>query len=613
MNMKAPPKHATVTPESRITNQRIRIQGRASRSRRIPASCAPRLASGTAAALLTVSLCVLTSCEYNPFYPTDRDHGKRVDTAKLREVERVDFSQYMKPASDGGKGQDSEAGVREAAGRFAGVDKIEISIDECRASALSHNLELKVAFIEPAIAAQSVTREEARFESAFTLRAGWRDLDSPTSSALSSAQSNAQTIEPGVRIPLLTGGTASVSLPVARSETDNSFSTLNPAYTSDLEFSISQPLLRNAGRRAATAALRIAGYNRQASEAQTKLEVIRQIAAADRAYWRLYQARRELEVRQEQYDLAVEQQGRADRRVRAQVAPEIEMVRAQAAVADSLESIIVAQNALLDRQRELKRIINMPGLTIDTMVMVVPSTPPDPVQYEFDRQELIGRAVENRMEMLELELRLAADAATIAFNKNQSLPLFTLDYTYRINGLGASTQDSFRTLQRNRFEDWELGLSAEIPLGNELAKSRIREAILRRLARLATRESRELSIREEVLSAIDAIDAAWQRILASRQSVILNTRTYQAEQRQFEVGRSTGTDVRDQLIRLAQAKSAEARALADYQIAQVDLAFATGTLLGADKIRWDPAPTPDACQPAPRETLIDRRGHGRAD
>jgi hypothetical protein len=33
-------------------------------------------------------------------------------------------------------------------------------------------------------------------------------------------------------------------------------------------------------------------------------------------------------------------------------------------------------------------------------------------------------------------------------------------------------------------------------------------------------------------------------------------------------------------------------ALADYQIAQVDIAFATGTILGASNVMWDPTPVP---------------------
>ena len=55
----------------------------------------------------------------------------------------------------------------------------------------------------------------------------------------------------GLRVPLRTGGTFRVSLPIAETDTNNPFATVNPAYTADVNFSISQPLLRNAGRPAA--------------------------------------------------------------------------------------------------------------------------------------------------------------------------------------------------------------------------------------------------------------------------------------------------------------------------------------------------------------------------
>jgi hypothetical protein len=48
---------------------------------------------------------------------------------------------------------------------------------------------------------------------------------------------------------------------------------------------------------------------------------------------------------------------------------------------------------------------------------------------------------------------------------------------------------------------------------------------------------------------------------------------------------------------LADEQTNEVRALTDYQIAQVDLAFATGTLLGAGKIDWSPG-DPRVGQPA---------------
>jgi outer membrane protein TolC len=190
--------------------------------------------------------------------------------------------------------------------------------------------------------------------------------------------------------------------------------------------------------------------------------------------------------------------------------------------------------------------------------------------------------------MLELELQLAADLSTIDFQKNQALPLFTLDYQYTIAGLGETFQRAHDVLWNNNFESWFVGVNGQIPIGNEAAKARVQQAILVRLQRLSTKEARSLAIRQEVLDAVDNTQSAWQRILASRQSSIAAGRTLDAERRQFELGARTSTDVLDAATRLAEAQLAEIRALADYQIAQVDLSFATGTLLGATQVEWQP-------------------------
>lgn len=546
-------------------------------------------------------------CQFVPFVQQEDDYARRVAESRLRRVDEAGLERFRKAQVALVLPKDplaaSEAQAAASRARFAGLSSVELTLEECRANTLANNLDLKVAVVDPTIAGERTTQEEAKFNSIFTFNVGYQDLDTPTASQLVSGQSKNLQVTPGVRIPTRTGGNVTVQLPFTRNENNNQFSTLNPSYTSDLQFSVSQPLLRGAGRRATTASLRIAGYDEQASASRTKLEVIRQLAAVDRSYWRLFQAKRELEVRQQQYELAVEQLGRAERRNKAGAVAEIEVIRAQAGVSDSLQAIITAQNVVLLQQRELKRIINQPGLEVETPIMIQEATQPDPVEYEFDSKQLMTEALRNRMELLELELQLAADAARIGLARNQALPLFSLDYTYRINGLGGSVQDTFQSLQRNRFEDWTIGLSAEVPLDNEEAESRVRSAISTRLQRLATRSARELSIRQEVLNAIDTLSADWQRILAARQSVILNTRALQAEQRQFDVGNSTSTNVLDASARLADAQSTEVRALTDYQISQVDLAFATGTLLGASKVDWSPAPRADYDAADPSERL----------
>jgi outer membrane protein len=548
------------------------------------------------APLFVAALAIVSGCTA-PWERSPLDRGEQVPLDRLRRIETMRMEQYAKPSRPAdAPPEDPSRAARE---RFAQMEALPLSIEQARASALEHNLDLKVAVVTPSISEARLDAEEARFEAAFTTRALWQETDSPTSSQLNSSQQRIQTVEPGVTVPLRTGGTATVSLPMSRFESDNSFSTLNPAYETDLAFSIAHPLLRNAGRAIATTAIQVANYNRQISEAQTKLAIINQLSAVERTYWRLYQARKTLEVRQQDYELAQTQLQSAQRLVNAGRTAEIEVIRSQSGVADRLGAILIAQNNVLTQQRELKRVINMPGLEIDNRSMIVTATEPAPLEYLFDPWALENEAVQSRMEMLELELQLLADAAQIRLDRNQLLPRLDFDATYRFNGLGRSSQDAFHVLNRNRFEDWSVGATLEVPLGNEFAKSRLRESLLTRLQRLTTREGRKLLIRQEVLEAIDRIEAGWQRILAARQATILSTRALQAEQRQFDVGASTSTDVLIASTNLAQARLAEVQAVADYQLAQIDLAAATGTLLGAAHIRWEPEDPRRAPHPAP--------------
>lgn len=540
---------------------------------------------GTPARLLAAcgASFALAACS-NPLASRSSDYGTQVGPERLRNVDTITLQPQPAPPPDAAP-PDTYVETRR---RIESLTTMDLTVEQCRASALEHNLDLKVALVDPAIAAQQLSREEAAFESAFTTRALWSETDSPTSTTLVGSQARFGQLEPAVTIPLRTGGTATVSLPMTRNETDNQFATLNPSYTSDLEFSISHELLRNAGRRVNVAGITIASYTRQATEAGTKLAVIQQLAAADRAYWIYYRSRRVLDVAQQQYELAKAQLERAERQVRAGKVAEIEVIRAQSGLADRLEAIVRVQNEVFTRQRELKRVMNMPGLDVESATLVTPKTEPDPVQYLIDRDALMAAALDQRMELLQTELRLLADSVNIEVADNGLLPRLAVDATYRVNGLGGSLGDSYNELADNRFEDWSLGANLSVPIGNAAARSRFREATLARLQRLGTLDAQRQTIRQEVLDAVERIESGWQRILASRQSTILSTRTLQAEQRQFDVGTSTSTDVLNAATALAEAQLTEIQSIVDYQLAQIDLATATGTLQGAAKVRWEP-------------------------
>jgi outer membrane protein TolC len=507
----------------------------------------------------------------------------RVAPERVHEIQPLDLTRAEQPAAT------TEPSTQPTTRAMA---KVEISLAEVRQMALHNNLDLSVQLLSPTISRTVLSEEEARFESVFTANIDYSTTDAPTASQLNSSSSKDLRITPGLQIPLITGGTIDVSVPADRFETNSQFSTLNPSYSSDVSASISQPLLRGAGLATNTARIVIAGYDYRISQAETKLEVIRVLAAAERAYWRLYAAQKDLEVRRKEYDLADAQLARARRQVAAGAAAEVEIIRAESGVADTLETIITAENALRDRERELKRIINQPGLEMGSPVLLTPATLPRPVPYKLDSGELIKVALDERMEMLEQELRIAQDTVDVSVARNGTLPLVTLDYTYNVNGLGPSWDQSFNMVADKDFEDHRIGVRMEVPIGNGAARARLRRALASRLQSLNTRDQRRLTIQQEVFNAIDQLDANWQRILAAQKRVILAARVLDAEVRQFEQQLRTSTDVLDAQTNLANAQSAEIAAVTEYQIAQVDLAFATGMLLGASGVSWQATSAP---------------------
>lgn len=542
-----------------------------------------------ATAALVFTAAGIASCS-NPLRSIDADYDRGLAAApqRLRQIESLDAARFAQPAPDPDAVRDpGEKRLSPLQTR----ERIAVSLEEARAATLSNNLEIKVSLVDPAIAAERLREQEARFEAVFTPRAGYVETDSPTLDRTAANQQDSWQGGAGVSVPLRTGGRASVDFTQGFNETDNPFFTLNSSHSNDLTLRLSQPLLRGAGRRANTYSIRIAEFNRQYGEAGTKLEIIRKLAAVDRSYWILNAYARALEVRLKELENAQQDMVSIERKVKAGALRNIDNLRARNAAASKLPGIIEAENQLLEEQRALKRLMNRADLPIESMTLVDATSAPAPVPFTFNREELVRIGLDTRMEMLRLELQLAQDFSTIEYEKNQALPSFVLDYRYSIDGLGRSLSASADSLRDNNFESWSVNLTGEIPIGNEAAKSRVRQAILTRLQRLSSREAQKQAITEEILRAIDRVNSQWEQILANRQAYQLARETYDAERRQIDQG--IKSEISSDLLNANTEQTTREleliRAVANYQIALVDLAFATGTMLDVAKVQWSPA------------------------
>ena len=526
----------------------------------------------------------------------------------LRQIDEIHTENYSEtPPTTVEEGVDTVA--EEVRNAKVEPEFFELSLADVRASALENNLDLQVELLNPAIAAENVPIEEGRFDALLGFNATRLHLDTPDTLSIpvpglppvAGRQFDSRLYEPNVTLPSRTGGSLRLSRPMLKTE-----DSLTPAnYESDWRFSITQPLLRGAGLRVNTAPIRIAKFATLQTDAAARLEVIRVLAAADRQYWILWAAKKELEIREQQYELALEQLEDVENlvapggREELGVKPAYEITRAQAGVARRVEAMIVAKANVQLAQRELKRVINMPALPIESTTSIELLSDPNPVGLELDPALLAEMALEQRPELRIQHFRLHIDNINVGVANNSRFPRATLDANSSINGAGSSFGEAREILYGGRFADYGVGLNVAFPLPNQTARASHRQAQLSRSQTMAERERLELQIRQEVYDSVTRQEQNWRRILAATNNVRFATRDLDVERRLFEAGEQnrTTTEVLNAAARLGDAQSSEVQAVAAHQISLVDVAFATGTLMGFGQVRWHDNVS---CHPPPR-------------
>jgi len=553
-----------------------------------------RAAPLAATAGLGAFVALAAGCHHDLFRP---DEDVVLPRASTKDIDPFDPATEARP--DPRTLADAEAAAKDRGLMLdAFPDRVPVSIVDVRASALANNLDLKVALFNPVIGISRLGAELAKFDSTigvnYTRNTSGFFTDIATVDAVSPAQ---DVFSAALDVPLATGGQISLG-PLVQYDSNNAFAPGGAeGFDAGMEFSISQPLLRGAGIAINTASIRIAKMQSAIIDAQTKLQTIRLLADAERAYWNLYRAYGQLDVRAKQYESVTVQLEQTRRRVTQGDAAPIEITRAESGVGATLEQVIVADNQVRIRQRELKRIMNDPRFPVDSVTALEPATKPNPLGFRFDSSQLVSKSMENRMELLELEVQLLIDAEQINLAKNETLPNFVVSYQYDLQGNSYSLGRAFGNM--GDADGSILQVNASVPVTNERAKQAVSQAILARLQRIGTRESRKQAIMQETLNALDTLETAWRRIIAARLETIFAARTLQAEQRQLDIGLRTIIEVLEAQFRLADAQSREIDALAAYQIALVDLAFATGTTLGSAGIAMPEPMDPDYVRDLP--------------
>ena len=457
---------------------------------------------------------------------------------------------------------------------------VSLTLEQAREHALANNLGLRSSLITPAIASQKVNLEQSRFDATFSSSVSYDDnlMDRPGGyyKSLSS-----------LTMTLPTGGTVSVGKEI---ESKQLGSWLKTVHMQGDGVDIKQPLLKGAGIRVATAPILIARLESRMSEAQAKINMIRLLADVEIAYWQLDATQRELIIHKNQVKLAQTQLENAEKLIAAGLFTKAERIRANAGLLARKEALIVAETAVRLRERELKRLMQLPDLPVDSTNSIICETDWIPLRIKLDPKEVISKAMENRMELAALQLQLLLNDVNIRLADNSLFPYLNLEMSYRRLGQALTQSQATKNLygQDRSVDDYTVGATLAYPFGNRQSRAYQETSRLQKLKTLSSKKDLEIRIRKEVLDAVDLLERDWNRIIAAMDAAQGALEAYEAEVEQNFAGRRTSTEVLEASQYMAQAESRVVRALADYATSKVYIALSTGTMLGFSNIVWEP-------------------------
>ena len=469
----------------------------------------------------------------------------------------------------------------------------QLSLREAIASALEHNLGLRISTYEPANALDAVEIEEAQFDPELFGNASLRERQSAAVSGSQDSnisQNEDRRASVGVDKRFTTGATVTVDSSINRSASNNATfnsSARNPDYGTDVGLSLRQPLLQGAWSTVNLAPLARAKVNAERSLFDLRSDILDLILDTEIAYWNLAFARADRELIASSLELAENLLEENRERERLGLVTPLEVLQAEAEVLNQQEDIIQAERAIEDAEDALRRAMGQADFIEDPgeseAVAGLPETlgplrPMDTVVVDTVTNDADAKAQERRVEVERINRILAKDATRP-----------DLDLTAGVTYLGRDTdgETAYRGAYNADGYDWRLGLEVRLPWGFREARARARQA--ERNEEQATLQLYDIK-QEKALAARNAwrsANAGLKRIEVTRAAFRLNEEAFEQERARYGSGLVAYRSVLEAQRDFDQAKSNYLRSIIETLRAVVRLSRVDGTLLVRNGLDWD--------------------------
>lgn len=477
--------------------------------------------------------------------------------------------------------------------------KLTLSLEDTIRLALANNTNIRLDRTPIDFAEDNLRRVLAPFDPLLTSRFNDVRQKSPAFTQLQGASelnTLTQTTQFNYAQTFQTGTNFQTSFNAQKLSTNSTFEFINPSISTFLQFSVTQPLLRNRGLFPNRAPIVIAQKNLKQAHAIFQGEVNDVVLQAITQYWNVILSRENLAVQKKSQEEAQKSYEHDKKALSLGALPPLDIYRSESQVASRRVSVIQAEYALKQAEDQFRQVV---GADLDPSIRALDlrlTENPEPGSdlLNMDIATALSRAAANRPELEALRQQLSADEISIRLAHNQLEPDLELSGQYASSGLGGNEFNSavppmliatgglgssLSQLFQFNSPTYAATLSLSLPIKNHAAEANLGDALVsQRRDRYQERQTKQ-NITLEATNAVHLLEVSKLSVEAAKVALDLTEKTLHAEERKYELGSETIFFVLEAQTELSAAELSLVQAQVSYQLAVAAVDHATGDLL----------------------------------
>lgn len=469
----------------------------------------------------------------------------------------------------------------------------EVTFEEAVDLALGYNLGLESARLAALIERLRVDEADAAWDPTVNSTVGGGEDVSPSRSSLAGANvvdTDNFNFTLGLTQPFRLGPSLGLEWRTDRTFSNSSFSTINPAYDTALDVSLTVPLLRGRGRTAQEADLRAAQAGAEGARYEFLDAAAQLVQDVAEAYWNLVYLQDQVGVLEKSVEVAREIEATERRKLRPEIgrSTPLDVSKAVAATKQREAALILGRMQARDAADELRRLVlPFTGGKDDETMLRAASVPGEDVTVP-ELAPLLEDALVRRPDLRRADAELKRlEEAVVKARDNLRVQLdLSAGVTWRgvAGGFSPSASDTIQGDFPSAFG----AVTLTWPLGRRAARAALRRAELELERGRIARRDQVNTVVVEVRQAQRGLRTVLQEIVATREEIRAAEESLEGEQLRLKRGTATVLDVAILEENLTEARLKLVESLTALQRARVRIHRVTGTLLERTGVELGP-------------------------